>query len=244
MNLANAIHDEAVNRGLDPTNFTPEALDAKSKMYGDFSSNKKGSTGQQVGSFNAFLGHAAGAQKATDALSKDTTLYQGVPALNTVIKTANKQLLDSPAWKAFQTSLIPVQTEINNFLAAGYKPSDDEGVQMRTILSDNETPARINAALKQLAETADIRLQSIGQRYLDTMGTTYSKLMSADSRASLKNFGIPSKADGLSQKLPQGWNNGQAQQLTDKAVVGMYLRAAGNDSVAAQELAKQNGWKF
>src|ERR1700691_6459722 len=119
-------------------------------MWGDYNSNKKGSTGSQITSFGAFLGHSSAAWDATDNLRKSTCVYQGTPAVNTALKTLNKQFFNSPEWKAYQTSLQPVRQEISNFLAAGYKPSDDDQKNIDAILSDNETPQRIQAAIRQL----------------------------------------------------------------------------------------------
>jgi hypothetical protein len=113
---------------------------------------------------------------------------------------------------------------------------------MHQAIDPHETPARVTAALRQLAETADIRLQAIGQRYLDTMGTTYPNLMSADSKNTLKNLGIPSKAEPLSVKLPRGWENSEPQQMTDPNMAKMFAATAGNDRQKTIDLAKEHGW--
>ena len=217
-------------------------MENKSNIVNDYNGNKKGSTGSQIASFNAFLGHTAGAVDAEKRLEGKTLGLTRSPWVNTATDALGKQVADDPDWKAYKTSLLPVQNEISNFLAAGYAVKAEDAALMQQVTDPHETPARITAALRQLAETADIRLQAIGQRYLDTMGTTYPNLMSSDSMNTLKRLGIESKALPLSQRLPRGWQNNQPQQMTNRNMAVAYVKAAGNDRAKAQELAKANGW--
>jgi hypothetical protein len=241
---ANVIHDTAAKAGLDTTMFTPAALKAKADTVKDYSGNKKGSTGSQIASFNAFLGHTAGAVDAEKRLEGKTLGLTRSPWVNTTMDTLGKQVTDDPDWKAYKTSLLPVQNEISNFLAAGYAVKAEDAALMQQAVDPHETPARITAALRQLAETADIRLSAIGQRYLDTVGTTYPKLLSTDSANTLKRLGINSRAIPLGTPLPRGWQNNQPQQLTDKNVARQFFQAAGGDKMKAQQLAKANGWEL
>jgi hypothetical protein len=242
--LMDAIHDEAQRRGLDTTQFSPAALENKSNTWNDYNGNKKSSTGSQIASFNAYLGHTAAAVDAEKRLAGKTLGLTGTPVINTAMSKLGKQLTDDPDWKAYETAIEPVKHEIENFLNAGFAVKAEDAKAMQEVLSPDETPARMTAALRQLADTADIRLQAIGQRYLDTMGTTYPNLMSADSMNTLKRLGIESKALPLSQRLPRGWQNNQPQKVTDKNVAQAFYLAAGKDKAKAQELAKQNGWQF
>lgn len=77
----NAIHDEAVKRGLDPINYSEQALEAKGNMMRDFMSNKKGSTGSQLSSFDAFLGHEGAALDTLDKLKNKTLGFEQQPCL-------------------------------------------------------------------------------------------------------------------------------------------------------------------
>ena len=113
---------------------------------------------------------------------------------------------------------------------------------MKQAIDPHETPARVTAALRQLAETGDVRLAAMGQRYLDTIGTTYPKLVSPDSLNTFKNLGIQSKAAILATPLPRGWNAGKPTQMTDPAMAKKYYEAAGRNKQAAIDLAKNNGW--
>ena len=236
------IHDEAQRRGLDTTRFSPAALENKSNTYNDYWGNKRGSTGAQITSFNAFMGHIGGALTAAKALDNTLLGPTGIPVVNTAMDKLGKEVLDSPQWKAYKTSLLPVQQEISNFLAAGYATKSEDSALMNQILDPHETPGRINAALRQLAETGDIRLKNMGQTYLDTMGTTFPNLVKADTANTLKALGINSQAAKVSVKIPMGWQNGQAQPLP-KEYVKTFMDAAGGNPTVATDLARQNGWK-
>jgi hypothetical protein len=238
----NAIHDEAVKRGLDPVNYSEQALEAKGNMMRDFMSNKKGSTGSQLSSFDAFLGHEGAALDTLDKLKNKTLGLSNSPVWNTAMDSVGKQLTNDPDWKAFKTSLLPVQNEINNFLSGGFAVQAHEQALMQQVLDPHETPSRVDSALRQLAETADIRLGAMGRRYLDVMGTTYSHLISDDAQRTLRRVGIQSKAVPLSVSLPKGWKNGQGQPLTNPTIAKSFVQAAGGNNTRAAEIAKDNGW--
>ena len=238
----NAIHDEAVKRGLDPVNYSEQALEAKGNMMRDFMSNKKGSTGSQLSSFDAFLGHEGAALDALDRLKNKTLGLSNSPVWNAAMDSVGKQLTNDPDWKAFKTSLLPVQNEINNFLSGGFAVQAHEQALMQQVLDPHETPSRVDSALRQLAETADIRLGAMGRRYLDVMGTTYPHLIGDDAQRTLKRVGIQSKAVPLSVSLPKGWKSGQAQPLTNPTVAKSFVQAAGGNNTRAAEIAKDNGW--
>jgi hypothetical protein len=242
--LTNAIHDEAERRGLDTTKFTQSALDNKANMQQDYHSDKKGSTGAQMASFDAYLGHTGAAVDAMQRLQGKTLGLTGSPWVNEKLSTLAKQVTNDPDFKAYQTSLVPVKHEIENFLAAGYATKTEDAQAMQQVLDQNETPARITAALKQLAETADVRLASMGKTYQNTMDTNYSNLMSADSINTLKRLGIQSKAFAYSQALPRGWQGDKPSKITDPKVAQAFGAAAGRDRQRTIDLAKANGWTF
>lgn len=240
--LVDAIHDEAVRRGLDSTKYTQVALDGKASMYNDYHSTKKSSTGAQIASFDAYLGHTAAAVDAYQRLEGKTLGLTRSPWINEKLSSLAKQVTNDPDWKAYQTSLVPVKHEIENFLSAGYAVKTEDAQAMKSVLDPNETPSRINAALRQLADTADVRLAALGRSYINTMDSNYENLMSADSVNTLKKLGIQSKALAYSQKLPRGWQGAEPQQMTDINMARRFAAAAGGDRQKTQDLAKANGW--
>ncbi len=240
-NLLDAIHDEAAARGLDTTLFSQAAMDNKVATLNDYNGNKKGSTGSQITSFNAYLRHTAGAVDAEKALEKLPIGPGSIPIFNTAMDKLGKEVLDTPQWKAYETSLLPVQNEISNFLSAGYAVKAEDAELMHQVLDKHETPARITAALRQLALTADDRLASMGETYRNTMGTTFTHLLSTDSINTLKRLGIKSKAIPLATPIPRGWQGDQPSQPS-KQVLNTIWQASGGDVDAATQLAKLNGW--
>jgi len=242
--VENQLYKTAVAAGVDPSGFTGAALKAKAQTNLDFSGNKRGSTGAQIGSFNAYLGHTAGAVDAEKRLEGKTLGLTNTPLVNTAMDVIGKQFANDPDWKAYQTALVPVETEISNFLAAGYAVKAEDATIMKQVLDPHETPARVTAALKQLAETADVRLAAMGRNYLTTMGTTYPNLVSPESAATLRRLGIQSKAADVGGRLPDGWVNGtlNPQNMTDPKMALQYAKAAGFDRDATQRLARNHGW--
>jgi hypothetical protein len=164
------------------------------------------------------------------------------PWLNTKMSELAKQVTNDPDYKAFETSIQPVRNEIENFLAAGYKPSDSEQASINAILSPDETPARITAAVKQLAMTADDRLAAMGKTYTNTMDTNRQGLLSPDSIRTLQKMGIQSKALAYSTPFPRGWQGGKPTLLTDRATAEKFVKAAGYDRQRAVDLARANGF--
>jgi hypothetical protein len=150
--------------------------------------------------------------------------------------------LNNPSWSAFKTSLAPVRNEINNFLAAGYSPKEEEASAIHDILDPHETPERIQAALKQLTMVADARLASIGKHYTDVMYTNYPNLLSPQSKQFLKSQKINSLSLPYGADLPRGWQGNKSQPVTDPNIARAYVQAAGNDKDKAIDLAKMNGW--
>jgi hypothetical protein len=239
----NAAHDEAAQLGLDTTKYTDSYLQTKIKMQDDYNSRNRKTTGAQLGSFDAYLGHTAAAADALDALKSETIGLTRQPLINEASDTIGKQLTNDTNWKRWETALVPVRNEIENFLAAGYKPSEAEQGYINQVLDKHETPARIMAAITQLADTADIRLASLGKGYTDTMDSNFRGLLSPDAANSLKRLGIKSKAAAYSGVLNKGWDaQGNMQNLTDIPLAKRFVAAAGGDRQRAVELARANGW--
>jgi hypothetical protein len=241
-NAVNAIHDEAAQRGLDTTQYGEAALEAKSNMWKDYAGGQKTPTGKQLVSFDNYLGHSAALLDAQDRLKEKTLGLTHTPILNMTLKEIGNQLTDDKDWAAYSAALEPVKNEIENFLAAGYATKSEDVANMNALLSDKLPINQVSSVIRQLADTADVRLAGLGKAYVNTMGTTYPHLMSTDSQNALKRMGIQSKALPYTQALPRGWVNHQATQMTDKNMARAYFQAAGNDRNAAVALAKNNGW--
>ena len=241
VNAINAIHDEAVDRGLDTTNYSEGALDNQAKMWNDYAGGVRTKTGAQIVAVNTFLGHEAEASAANDAWSRANS-----PLLNKPLSWIAKNAANDPNYIRFKTSLGAPAKEYMSFLNANRAEHEADIAQMDIVLDSNSTPVQITAALKELAKTADLRLAQIGGAYISTMNRTYPGLMDADSQNTMKKFGLQSLAAPLSQSLPRGWNNHQFTDMSKvqnaKALATRFYQAAGGDRQKAQELAKFNGW--
>jgi hypothetical protein len=241
-NAVNAIHDEAAARGLDTTQYGEAALEAKSNMWKDYAGGQKTPTGKQLVSFDNYLGHSAALLDAQERLKEKTLGLTHTPVFNMTLKEIGNQLTDDKDWAAYSAALEPVKHEIENFLAAGYATKSEDVANMNALLSDKLPINQVSSVIRQLADTADVRLAGLGKAYVNTMGTTYPHLMSTDSQNALKRMGIQSKALPYTQALPRGWVNHEATQMTDKNMARAYFQAAGSDRNAAIALAKNNGW--
>jgi hypothetical protein len=249
-----ALHDLAAAYSLDTTRFSQKAMENKAKVSEDYTGNKKGSTGAQIASFNTLVGHVQEANDLTNKLAGKTIGLTREPWLNKASDFLAKNVANDPDWMAYTASLIPVKNEYANLLAAGYSPKEDDAASIRQILDPHETPARVQAALKQLATTADVRLANIGATYTSAMGRNTQRLLSTDAGNSLKRMGIDSKAAAFSNPLPRGWVETPGQNPTQTmvdpkspqglAIYNKFKAAAGGNSDDALEFMKENGYTY
>jgi hypothetical protein len=241
-NAVNAMHDAAANLGLDTTNYSESALESQANMWKDYTGGQKTPTGKQLVSFDGFIGHTGAALAAQQRVADKFMGLYHQPILNMTMKEIGSKLTDDADWAAYSASLEPVKHEIENFLAAGFATKSEDAQAMRAIINDTLPINRMNATLKQLAETADVRLAALGKAYTNNMGRNFNNLLSPDSQKTLQKLGVPSQSAAYTAKLPRGWNNHQLTQLTDKNVAKQFLQASGGNIPAARELMKRNGW--
>lgn len=201
--LFNAILAEARARGLDPKKFSPAALESKAKMWVDYS---EGKTSDQIAAFDAFLGHANDAMDATANMR--SRLRNGSPIINQPLNWIAKNMANDVDYTKFTTALEPVRKEFMNFLNANRAEHESDLKTMQTVLSDTSTPAQIEGALKQLGQSADIRLAALGKKYLANIGTAYPNLVSEEGKQTMQRMGINSQSVALGQQ-PSG--TGQPQ---------------------------------
>ncbi|HET9406034.1 MAG TPA: hypothetical protein VFO39_02240 [Candidatus Sulfotelmatobacter sp.] len=193
--MFNAIHDEAVRQGKNPSDYSPAALKTKSDMYEDY---RQGKTSNNIAAFDAFLGHANDAMDANDAWRRT-----GSPLINRPVSWLAKNATNDQTYIAFDTALEPVRKEFMSFLNANRAEHETDLKTMQTILNTDSSPAQIETALKQLGKSADIRLAAIGRKYQNTMGSPFPNLVSDDGKQTLARMGIKSKAFGQASSNPQ-----------------------------------------
>ena len=236
LNVFNALHDEAVARGLDPTDYSEAATQAKADAQKSYSA--AGKIGQQIASFRTFLGHEV---EATDA--NETWKRMNSPLLNKPLSWIATNASNDPTYIRLKTALGAPAKEYMSFLNANRAEHESDIKQMDTVLDMNSTPLQIDTALRELAKTADFRLGSLGKGYQATVGTNFTGLLDPSSKAALdKLVGPGATSPKVAAPLVRGWKDGQAQKLTDKNIARLYYQAAGNDQATAVALAKKNGW--
>jgi hypothetical protein len=236
VNLVNALHDEAVGRGLDPTEYSEAAIDAKADAVKSYSA--AGKIGQQIASFRTFLGHESEAVAANEAWTRSNS-----PLLNRPMAWIAKNAADDPNYIRLKAALTGPSKEYQSFLNANRAEHEADIKQMDTMLDANSTPLQINTALREMAKTADFRLGSLGKGYQETVGANFASLLDPDSKAMLmKLVGPGATSPAYAVPLPRGWQGGKAQPMADKEIYRAYYRASGNDTAQAKNLAKKNGW--
>ena len=195
--MFNAIHDEAVRQGKNPSDWSPAALKTKADLYEDY---REGKTSNNIAAFDAFLGHANDAMDANDAWRR-----AGSPLINKPLTWLAKNAENDTNYTAFTTALEPVRKEFMSFLNANRAEHEGDIKTMGTVLSDASSPAQIETALKQLGKSADIRLAAIGRKYQNTMGAAFPNLISDDGKAALQRMGITSKTGTANSPAKPGF---------------------------------------
>jgi hypothetical protein len=180
--LALALHNEAVAQGKDPNDWSAAMLITKADMIKDY---REGKTSNNIQAFDAFLGHSDDAMDANDNWRRT-----GSRLINVPLNEFTKQMRNDPNYISFVTSLEPVRKEFMSFLNANRAEHEADIKIMQTVLDDAQTPANIEAALKQLGKSANIRLRTIGTKYQNTMHQPFPNLVSEDGKKALQHMGI------------------------------------------------------
>ena len=154
-------------KALNP-NYDTGRVDAKVKVLNDFSDGK---ASDNIVAYNTFLGHALDASEAVNQFRG--TGGNVSPLINKSLNWLDKNAFNDPTYAAFKTSLIPVQKEFMSFLNNNRAEHEADIDDMKTVIDPASTPAVIQASLKKLAQSGDIRLTQLGRKYQKTMGVPY-----------------------------------------------------------------------
>jgi len=163
-------------------NFDIAGLERKIKMESDFTVGKDG---QNIQSFDTFLQHASA---ALDAMEKAELAYS--PLLNRPINWLRNNVTGNPKMQALVTSLPPVKKEFESFLLNNRALYESDRKEMDDILTGDKTPRQIIATIRQMAHTAEARLNAANSRYKNVMGEDLINPMSDDANTAMKRFGL------------------------------------------------------
>jgi hypothetical protein len=183
---------------LNPS-FNTSEVDRKIKMLDDFTNGKDG---QNLQSFGTFLEHAGEASDVVNQYRASSS-----PLINKPLNWFKKNASGDPNYIQFVTSLEPVRKEFEGFLLGGKALYGDDRRAAETILSDDSSPAQIQAALKQMGHTVKARYNEANYRYKRVMGTDLQDAVSPEALQGAAKIGVQmsggSKPSGkLWQEVP------------------------------------------
>jgi hypothetical protein len=171
----------ALAKQKDPS-FNMSTYGLRLKMNESYTSGKQG---DQIQSFNTFMQHAADASDVTNEYRQTRS-----PLINKSLNWMSKNATGDPGYARFVAALEPVRKEFATFLEGGHALTESDKHAANTILSDDSSPAQIQAALKQMAHTGSIRLGSLDDRYKATFGHSYQGLLYPDTVSAAQKLGL------------------------------------------------------
>jgi hypothetical protein len=169
--------------------FSTSEIARKIKME-DYYANGKGA--DNLRSFGIFLEHAGEASDAVGAIRLSQS-----PAINKPLNWWRKNASGSPELMNLMAALEPVRKEFESFLLGGRALYADDRKHAETILSDESSPAQIEAALKRMGHTAKARLTEENFRYKKLMGRDLPDAVSPEAMRGASKIGIDLQPDTL-----------------------------------------------
>lgn len=167
-------------------NFNTGDVQIKMKTANEFANGKQA---DQIQSFNTFLGHAGEAANASADYRR-----LGSPLINRSLNWLEKNATNDQTYQRFVTALQPVRDEYMTFLQNNHALTESDKKAGDVILSNDSTPAQVEAALKQMGSTAFVRLGALNDRYKRVMGTDFPDLLNDDSRNAANVLGLGAQA--------------------------------------------------
>jgi hypothetical protein len=191
-------------------NWTMQKYQNMLKMREDLSSGK---LGDQVQSFNAFLGHANSVSNTVNTLRNGNS-----PLINHSINWLRQNATGSPVVAAMLPEIDATRNEFQNFIAnhALQKSEIEKGEKL---LSEDQTPAQMQGAIKSFMQVALTRLGSIQYRTTQTFGDKAPQLMSPQNVQAVRDLGLGGYASnyGLMPQQQQQQQQPNAAPATQPA---------------------------
>lgn len=164
----------------------PKLYVAKQRLVNNYTDSKK--EGGQIQTFNNFLNHA---KDASDVVNNYRTT--NTPLLNVPLNKLRNQVGGDAAYTQLVASLEPVRKEYMSFLNANRAEHTEDLKVMEKILSDTATPAQIQEGLKQLANTAVLRLDSLNEGWKTVTKGNYPNLVTPSGKLAAEKLGLGNK---------------------------------------------------
>ncbi|HZR57047.1 MAG TPA: hypothetical protein VFA74_09265 [Terriglobales bacterium] len=144
-----------------------------------------GKQADQIQSFGTFLSHAADASEVTNNYRTTKS-----PLINKSLNWIRKNATGDPGYSQFVTALAPVRDEFMTFLQNNHALTESDKKASDVIMSDNSSPAQIQEALKQMGNTAFIRLGQLNERYKRVMNEDFPDLLDQDAVDASNKLGL------------------------------------------------------
>jgi hypothetical protein len=156
-----------------------------------------GKMGDQVQSFNTFIGHAGEVSEQINNL-RNTSLSLANTAIN-----ALKKQTGNPAVVSYLSAQEAARKEFETFLNNNHALHESDKEEGQKILNENQSPAQQQAAIKSFMQLALVRMEALNQRYKTVIGKDVPNLIEPDSADALTRLGFGDKvgkysAGGLS----------------------------------------------
>jgi hypothetical protein len=137
--------------------FDAETADSQYRAAQSFQKDvESGKIGNQVQSFNTFLAHADALSHAVNGLRNS-----GSPLINRPINWLKEHAAGNPQVTSFLTTQEAVQKEFETFLNNNNALTVDDRKAGERLLSENMSPAQLQAAIKEMASISNARLTQI-----------------------------------------------------------------------------------
>src|SRR5262249_46041835 len=94
-----------------------------------------------------------------------------------------------PAFSAYSAAMGAVKDEFETFLQNNHALTESDKKAAQQIMDENSSPAQVQAALKQMAKTALIRLDALNERYRTVVGENYPALITPDGAQAASKLG-------------------------------------------------------
>jgi hypothetical protein len=162
-------------------NWTMQKYQNMLKMREDLSSGK---LGDQVQSFNAFLGHANGVSNSVNTLRNSNS-----PIINHSINWMRTNATNNPTVAAMLPEIDATRNEFQNFIA-NHALQKSEIERGEKLLSEDQTPAGMQAAIKSFMTVALTRMGSLQYRTTQTFGGQAPQLISPQNVQAIRDLGL------------------------------------------------------
>lgn len=162
-------------------NWTMQKYQSMMKLRDDLTS---GHLGDQVQSFNAFLGHASHVAADTNTLRNSSS-----PLMNRPINWLRTNATNNPVVAGMLPEIDATRNEFQNFLA-NHALQKSEIERGEKLLSEDQSPAQMEASIKSFMQVALTKLGAIQNRTAQTFGDRAPALISPQNVQGIRDLGL------------------------------------------------------